>query len=112
MSKDYCCKKLRVDEFDWEMWFTQNFMKKLLPRKVKDFNWKLFHGLVNTETRLRQMKYSDGMCKICSTQCTEDIQYLLFACGENKTIWKIIDKIILGSFGRAINVNINEAISG
>ena len=111
-SKDYWCKKLRAEELDWEMWFTQNFMNKLLPRKVKDFNWKLFHGLVNTESRLKQMKYSDGTCKMCSTQCTEDILHLLFACGKNKTIWKIIDKIILESFGCVINININEAISG
>ena len=76
-SKGYWCRKLGVEELDWEAWFSHNFNNKLLPRKVKDFNWKLFHGLINTEKRLKQMRYSDGICKICHTQSIEDIHHLM-----------------------------------
>ena len=111
-SKGYWCEKLNLNEPNWESWFSQNFMNKLIPRKVKDFNWKLFHGLVNTESRLKRMNYSDGICKICNTGEIEDIGHLLIKCNTITSLWKIIEKVILDSFGHIVEVNLKEVISG
>ena len=66
-SKEYWNRKFINMNIDWEDWFSQNFVNRYIPRKCKDFNWKVFHGHVNTETRLLKMKFSDGICKLCHT---------------------------------------------
>ena len=85
-SKSYWEHKLQDNNINWNMWFTQNFNYKFKPRKCKDFNWKLFHGQLNTESRLQKMKYSDGLCKIC-TGNIENAEHLLIWCDNLNTIW-------------------------
>ena len=104
-SKRYWCEKLSLNEPNWESWFSKNVMNKLLPRKEKDFNWKLFHGLINTESRLKLINCSDGICKICNTGEIEDIDHLLIKCNTNMSLWKIIEKVILDYFGHMVYVN-------
>ena len=111
-SKRYWSEKLGIDETDYTAWFTQNFMNKMIPRKVKDFNWKLFHGLINTESRLKRMKYSDGICKMCTTGEIENIDHLLFECTGNKNIWNLMENIFRSTFGRIFLISLKMAISG
>ena len=93
-SKHYWSQRFRDEIFDWSAVFRQNLINEYLPRKCKDFNWKLFHGLVNTESRLKNMKYSDGMCKICSSGEIENLEHLLIGCKYNMLIWNQLEKII------------------
>ena len=111
-SKDYWAKKFTVEEHDWKTWFAQNLTNKMLPRKVKDYNWKLFHGLINTESRLKRMKLSDGICKICNDQVSEDINHLLLECNGSKNLWNILEEVIMNSFNFVINIQFKEVISG
>ena len=80
-SMHYWSWKFNDVDWNWEHWFTQNFINKLLPRKCKDFNWKIFHGQLNTEIRLSKMKYSDGICKICKNEA-ENLDHMLYQCGQ------------------------------
>ena len=50
------------------IWFQMNLVNYSFPRQCKDFNWKLFQGQINTESRLQRMSLSDGRCKICCIQ--------------------------------------------
>ena len=93
-SKHYWCEKFQVSDFDWQEIFQQNFINEYLPRKCKDFNWKLFHGLVNTESRLKNMRYSDGSCKSCTSGSIENMEHLLIHCKYNLHIWRRIENIV------------------
>ena len=55
----------KFDNIDnkWMVWFQNYLVNDLLPRQCRDFNWKLFHGQINTENRLQRMSLSDGKCK-------------------------------------------------
>ena len=46
-AKLYWENKLQGNNIDWNMWFTQNFNNKFMPRKFKDFNWTSFHRTVS-----------------------------------------------------------------
>ena len=92
-SMHYWSRKFNDVDINWEHWFTQNFINKLLPRKCKDFNWKIFHGQLNTEIRLSKMKYSDGICKICKNEA-ENLDHMLYHCGQLEKLWKYMESLI------------------
>ena len=69
------------------------FVNKLLPRKCKDFNWKIFYGQVNTECRLRKMNFSDGVCKICGL-CIENLEHMFLGCTDIGKVWKEVEKLL------------------
>ena len=50
-----------MNDTNWTDLFIQNLINRYMPKKCKYFNWKVFHGLVNTEVKLRQMNFSDGI---------------------------------------------------
>ena len=79
--------------FDWDKWFYINFQNKIIPKKVRDFNWKIFHGVVNTESRLERMNYSDGRCKCCNV-AFENLEHLLINCLYRKRIWNTLHDLI------------------
>ena len=54
-SQSYWSSKFPNIEIDWNICFKGNFVNPLLPRKCKDFNWKIFSGLVNTKVMLKRM---------------------------------------------------------
>ena len=92
-SKRYWQSKFPNEEFEWQVWFKYNFVNKLLPRKCKDFNWRIFYGQVNTEMRLKKMKYSNGICTVCNSQ-EENLEHLLLSCTGIQEIWKEIEKVV------------------
>lgn len=92
-SKGYWSRQFPDRELIWNDWFHYNFVNKSLPRKCKDFNWRIFHGLVNTESRLKAMKYSDGICKVCKGDF-ENLKHLLSECTKLGNLWKEIEIII------------------
>ena len=65
--------------------------------KVKEFHWKTIHRAVYTECRLKAMKRSNGICKICNSN-EESTCHLLFECDEIKTYWQKLSDILLTKF--------------
>ena len=74
------------------LWFDCNFVNDLVPRKCKDFNWKIFHGQVNTETRLEKMNMSNGMCVVCENG-KENLEHLLIDCRHVYSIWDAVERL-------------------
>ena len=112
-SKGYWRCKLNVTDPDWDSWYKANLTNPLTPRKAKDFNWKVFHGLVNHEARLKLMNYSkDGFCKVCKNNITENLEHMLFSCNNSITIWNKTETIInkwLTEIGEN-NIRINKSV--
>ena len=94
-SKDYWTQKFDVP-INWECWYHFNFINKSMPRKCKDFNWRIFYGQINTEMRLAKMKLSDGICKICNNEI-ENLEHLLFKCTDLAKIWGVLTELIIES---------------
>ena len=92
-SKEYWSKKICDVDINWKEWFSHNFVNILIPRKCKDFNWKIFRGQLNTELRLKKMKYSNGICKICE-DAEENTDHLISKCPEVNVMWKCIKDVI------------------
>ena len=109
-SKRYWVRKFDINDIDWESWFRVNTINPLLPRNVKDYNYKIFFNLVNTESRLLLMKYSNGICSTCKSN-KENLEHLLFSCSNATPIWsyakKILDKVWPG-----VTITRLEALSG
>jgi hypothetical protein len=74
-SKEYWSKKFDGFHLDWEEWYNKNFVNKLIPRKICDFNWRIFYGQVNTEKRLKIMNLSDRDCSVCKNEI-ENLEHL------------------------------------
>ena len=82
--------------------------------------------MINVETRLRRMNYSNGICKVCSDiqrnhlqnsgddnqeinqridqrddnhMAEENLSHLLITCQYKKSLWVLIERVILRSFG-------------
>ena len=56
-SKLYWLRKFDNIKNKWMIWCQVNLVNNLLPCQCKDFNWKLFHGQINTESHLQRMCY-------------------------------------------------------
>ena len=109
-SKRYWTRKFDTNDIDWGNWFQVNIINPLSPRSVKDFNYKIFFNLVNTETRLLLMKYSSGKCVNCKIN-NENLEHLLFSCISVTPIWSYAKKI-LDKTWPGISITKIEAISG
>ena len=75
----YWNAKLIGTGFDRNVLFTTIFCDKLLPRKAKNYMWKLYYGLVYVEKKLKVIKLSDGNCRICLTE-QEDFEHTIWQC--------------------------------
>ena len=111
-SNEYWCNKFGLVDVDWDALFTQNLTNKYIPRKCKDFNWKLFHGLINTESRLQKMKYSDGRCKICPTGDIESMDHLMTGCKYGQVLWNKLESIIQACFGPSYKLDLITIMLG
>ena len=103
-AKTYWINKLNLNTVNWDIICDINLCNKYIPKKCTDFNWKVIHGLVNTEKWLNKMKYSDGKCKVCDDDIVEDIEHLLYRCENSKKVWDIINQIILSFLGQPVQL--------
>ena len=90
-SKGYWDTK--YPNIDFEFIVKYLFMSKILSRKCQVFNWRIFHGQINTESRLLRMKLSNGTCKICKN-AIENIDHMLILCTGIKSVWDRIEIMI------------------
>ena len=109
-SKRYWARKFDNDDIDWENWFQVNTINPFLPRSVKDYNYKIIFNLVNTETKLLLMKFSNGKCANCKLH-NENLEHLLFSCCNVSPIWSFA-KRILDKTWPGVSITKIEAISG
>ena len=118
--------KTSCDDIDWDTWLQVNTINKYSPRPCRDFNFKILHGQINTESKLRYMKQpngqsyslSKGMCIICKDQnnesnnVLENLDHLLFYCPNSKRIWRSIQELLSRFSNRAIVVDNVIATTG
>ena len=94
-----------------------NFVDEFLPRKIRDFHFKIFHSVLNCESRLKKMKdkkgvpYSNGICKCCGQQ-EESIEHLLVACQYRLKIWKILQLTIEHFLGYSFSIDSLKIMTG
>ena len=61
-SIPYWCDKFYDQTTGFHTLFKCIFCSKIIPKKVFDFNWRIFHGIVNNEQHLKAMDFSNGIC--------------------------------------------------
>ena len=115
-SHHYWNNKFDNDHIDWKIWYEVNTINKYIPRPCKSFNFRILHGQVNTESRLRYMKhsngqpFSDGKCKICHPSgFDENLDHVLYFCQNSRRIWHGI-QILLNKFSNR-NIVVDNIIA-
>ena len=96
---------------NWKEYYDLNLTNNFLPRKCKDFNFKLFHGKVNTCVRLKIMNLSSDVCDVCNSGI-EDLEHLIFLCDHSKYIWSLINNILNSSLEEQIQLNTIHSLLG
>ena len=62
-------------DLNWgKIW--KNLKLNKCENKIKDFQWKCIHNVINTNVRLRLMRKGNGVCKMCNEE--EETQFHLF----------------------------------
>ena len=110
-SKSYWKEKFKNPNLDFDLWFTCNLNSSIIPRKCIDFNWKIFHGKICTETILKKMKFSDGICCVCNNEI-ENVDHLLLKCQGIDVVWKYIENIIMKFMKTKIILNEKIILGG
>ena len=93
-SVEYWNQKFPNEHIDFDLWYRILFTSKICDRKCLDFNWKIFHGLLNTGQKLKAMGYSNGLCVVCG-DVMENTQHLLVDCRYVTHVWKTIENKML-----------------
>ena len=110
-SNVYWSSKFPLSVINWKIYFRNNFVNYLLPRKCKDFNWKLFYGQVNTENKLKRMNLSSGKCCICK-HSDENLEHMLYYCDGISLIWTEIEIILCKVLNHNITICLFHVLLG
>ncbi len=72
------------------------FTKKIVLEKeikLKEFNFKLLHGILPCNKNLKQWKIKlSDKCDVCERQQT--IEHLLFECSYVKPLWRAVENVL------------------
>ena len=91
-SFQYWEEKYPEISFHWNDYFMFNLKNKLMSRIIIDFNFKIFHGVINTEKRLLLMKLSNGKCVHCTE--IENLEHLFVRCDGLDLFWRNVESFI------------------
>ena len=80
-------------KIDWSTLWARIFLDRLIPRNICDFNWRGFYGVLPVENKLKSMRKSDGMCKICNCQA-ETLKHLFLECNKLGSIWNMVQQLL------------------
>jgi len=82
----YCVSNENIVEI-----FTTKLIKE--PEiKIKEFNFKMLHGILPCNVNLKKWKIRDSnVCDVCSI--TQTIEHLLFDCLYVKPIWSLVEDL-------------------
>ena len=89
----YWKKKIGDLIIDWSTLWTRIVLDRLLPTKICDFNCRGFNGVLPVENRLKSMRKSYGMCKICNCQA-ETLKHLFLECNNLGSIWNMVEHLL------------------
>ena len=98
-------------EIDWSTLWARIFLDRLIPRKICDFNWRVFYGVLPIENRLKSMRKSDGMCKICNCQA-ETLKHLFLECNKLGSIWNMVQQLFRAVLRMDILIDYKTIILG
>ena len=77
---------INSDDTDWSKTFNLTF-KLTLDTKIQNFQFKLLHRILTTNSYLHKMKITgDNTCTFCK-QVPETLTHLFFHCYKVETIW-------------------------
>ena len=96
---------------DWGALWTRIFLDRLMPRKICDFNWRVFYGVLPIENRLKSMRKSDGICKLCNCQA-ETLKHLFLECSKLGNIWNMVQGLLCKALDMDISVDYKTIILG
>ena len=109
-SESYWTNKLGYRKNEFNSWYNKLFVNYIIPRKILDFNWRVFHGQVVTENRLKKMNLSNGICSLCHLEI-EDIEHLFCRCNAYSEIWTTAESMLralgvtrLTNFNRIVGI--------
>ena len=84
----YYCEKENVCENN--AFYNKIYLEKEL--KLREFNWKVLHGILPCNKNLKQWRKKDcDKCDVCGK--VQTIEHLLFKCPYLKPLWAIIEKL-------------------
>ena len=105
----YSEEKLHVEDYMWTGYFETCVFNELLPRTISDFNWKIFHGVLNTEKWLQKMRLSNGNCVFCGEM--ESIAHLFMECDGLDNFWIFVESSVK-TVMPSISINTTSKILG
>ena len=109
-----CLLKWR-EIFQWEEMTLEDLFKEkrhfMYNRKSYDFHWKVLHREIFCETKLKKMKKSNGICKLCN-QYEEDIAHLIQLCPVIENVWAMIETYLMNTVALDIRLNTRRIILG
>ena len=107
----YWKEKFRDVNTDWGALWNRIFLDRSMPRKICDFNWRVFYGILPIEDRLKSMRKSDGLCKLCNCQA-ETLQHLFLECSKLGNIWNMVQGLLCKAVNMDISVDYKTIILG
>ena len=110
-SSKYWCSKFKNNNIDWKNTFHNIFSSKVIPRKISDFNWKVFYGVIPVENRLKVMRSSNGICKLCDNSL-ETMQHMFLDCEKLGNIWDCIALLIQNNLKKHFSIDYQTIILG
>jgi hypothetical protein len=86
-----------VNETKWETHFSdidwvqvyRIMGQKTIPRKIREFQWKIINWAVYTENRLKHVASTDGLCCLCGTE-VETVTHMLVDCETVREYWTAV----------------------
>ena len=107
----YWKEKFRDVNRDCGALWTRIYFDRLMPWKICDFNWRVFYGVLPIENRLKSMRKSDGICKLCKCQA-ETLKHLFLECSKLGNIWNMVQGLLCKVLDMDISVDYKPIILG
>ena len=71
----------------------------------------MFYGALPVENRLKTMRQSDGICKLCGLDA-ENIEHMILKCNKLDGIWLKIGQFIKRVFGQHLSISFQDIALG
>ena len=101
--------ELNQNEINWSF---QNFHRIIMETKLKDFQFRCLHYIVNTKYKLKKMGITqDDTCSFCNLN-TETYNHLFFDCLKVQIFWMNFKHFWTSTFHENISLDLKEIVIG